>query len=96
MNEWNIAILEQSPDPTASGLPFTFNLGPEYLERHRNRILYEANFAGMMFPREGEIGHLSGLDFSDNFYDKVSYANGMRLLAETCPGVDDRGTTARA
>ena len=67
------------------GLPFTFNLGPEYLERYRDRILYGSDFPNMILPREREIDYLLGLDLSDDFYDNVFYANGMRLLAETCP-----------
>jgi len=67
------------------GLPFTFNLGPEYLERYRDRILYGSDFPNMILPREREIDYLLGLDLSDDFYDNVFYANGMRLLDETCP-----------
>jgi len=67
------------------GLPFTFNLGLEYLERHKTRILYGSDFPNVILPREGEIDYLLSLDLSDDFYDKVLYANGMRLLAETCP-----------
>ncbi len=66
-------------------MPFTFNLGPEYLERHKDRILYGSDFPNVILPREGEIDYLLSLDLSDDFYDKVFYVNGMRLLAETCP-----------
>ena len=69
------------------GMPFTFNLGPEYLERHKDRILYGSDFPNVILPREGEIDYLLGLDLSDDFYDKIFYTNGMRLLAETCPAV---------
>lgn len=64
------------------GLPFTFNLDPAYLEKHKDRILYGSDFPNVILPREGEIDYLLSLDLSNEFYEKVFYANGMRLLTE--------------
>jgi uncharacterized protein len=64
---------------------FTFNLGPEYLEKYKDKILYGSDFPNVILPREGEIEYLLSLDLSQDFYDKVFYANGMKLLSKTCP-----------
>lgn len=65
-------------------LPFTFNLGPEYLEKYKDHIIYGSDFPNVILPREGEIEYLLSLGLSDEFYHKVFYANGLKLLAETC------------
>ncbi len=69
--------------------PFTFNLGKEYLEKYKNRILYGSDFPDIFFPREGEIEYLLALDLSDEFYRNVLFNNGMKLLSQVCP---DAGT----
>lgn len=66
-------------------LPFTFNLGSEYLEKYKDNIVYGSDFPNVILPREGEIDYLLSLDLSQDFYDQVFYANGMKLLAATCP-----------
>lgn len=67
------------------GLPFTFNLEPEYLEKYKDRILYGSDFPNVILPREGEIEHLLSFDLSKEVYDNIFYKNGIRLLSETCP-----------
>ena len=66
-------------------LPFSFNLGPEYLERYRDRIVYGSDFPNVFLPREGEIDGLLRLELSEEFYENVFYINGMRLLSDICP-----------
>jgi predicted TIM-barrel fold metal-dependent hydrolase len=66
-------------------LPFTFNLGKEYLEKYKDRILYGSDFPNILLPREGEIEHLLALDLSDDYYKKVFFKNGMKLLSQVCP-----------
>jgi predicted TIM-barrel fold metal-dependent hydrolase len=67
------------------GLPFSFNLGKELLEKYKDRILYGSDFPNVILPREGEIEHLLSLDLSDDFYEKVFFKNGMELLSQICP-----------
>lgn len=66
-------------------LPFTFNLDSEYLEKYKDNIIYGSDFPNVVLPREGEIDYLLSLDLSEEFYEKIFYKNGMRLLTETCP-----------
>jgi predicted TIM-barrel fold metal-dependent hydrolase len=66
-------------------MPFTFNLGSEYLEKYKDNILYGSDFPNVILPREGEINYLLGLDLSEDFYEKVFYTNGMKLITEICP-----------
>jgi predicted TIM-barrel fold metal-dependent hydrolase len=66
-------------------LPFTFNLGSEFLEKYKDNILYGSDFPNVILPREGEIDYLLSLNLSQDFYDQVFYENGMKLLAATCP-----------
>jgi hypothetical protein len=62
------------------GLPFTFNLGKDVLEKYCRRILYGSDFPNVILPREGEIDYLLQLDLSDEFYERIFYANAMELL----------------
>jgi predicted TIM-barrel fold metal-dependent hydrolase len=66
-------------------LPFTFNLGPEYLERYQDHIIYGSDFPNIILPREGEIETLLSLKLSEEFYQKIFYVNGLKLLTEACP-----------
>ena len=66
-------------------LPFTFNLGPDYLEAYKSRIVYGSDFPNVMLPREGEIDYLLQLDLSEAFYQNVFYKNGIKLIQEACP-----------
>ena len=63
---------------------FTFNLGSEYLEKYKDNILYGSDFPNVIFPREEEINYLLSLDLSEDFYEKIFFTNGMKLLSETC------------
>ncbi|MCP4750612.1 MAG: amidohydrolase family protein [Proteobacteria bacterium] len=66
-------------------LPFSFNLGKETLEKYKDKILYGSDFPNLFLPREGEIEYLSELDLSDEFYEKVFFKNGAKLLSQICP-----------
>lgn len=66
-------------------LPFTFNLGTEFLEKYKDKILYGSDFPNVILPREGEINYLLSLDLSEDFYEKVFNTNGMKLLKKICP-----------
>ncbi|HUN54928.1 MAG TPA: amidohydrolase family protein [Smithella sp.] len=59
-----------------------FNLGNEFLEAHRDRILYGSDFPNILFPREDEIDTLLELNLSQAFYDAVFRDNGLRLIHE--------------
>lgn len=67
------------------GLPFSFNLDHGYLEKYSRRILYGSDFPNIILPRKGEIDHLLSFDLPQVFYDRVFYANGFKLLEESCP-----------
>jgi hypothetical protein len=58
------------------------DLGNDFLETHRERILYGSDFPNILFPREDEIDTLLGLDLSQAFYDAVFRDNGLRLIRE--------------
>ncbi len=60
-----------------------FDLGDDFLERYRERILYGSDFPNILFPREDEIDTLLGLDLSQEFYDAVFRDNGLRLIRES-------------
>jgi uncharacterized protein len=76
-------------------LPFTFNLGPEYLERYQDHILYGSDFPNIILPREGEIETLLSLKLSGECYQKIFYGNGWRLLTEACPQASEGHAGAR-
>ncbi len=59
-----------------------FDLGNDFLETNRERILYGSDFPNVIFPREDEIDTLVGLDLSQSFYDSVFRDNGLRLIRE--------------
>jgi predicted TIM-barrel fold metal-dependent hydrolase len=61
-------------------VPYKFNLGNDCLERYRDRILYGSDFPNLIHPREQEIEYLLNLDLSDDFYAKVFWDNGCRLI----------------
>jgi predicted TIM-barrel fold metal-dependent hydrolase len=65
-------------------MPGGFNLGNEYLEKHRDRILYGSDFPNIILPREGEIEGLLALDLSREFYDRVFRENGRQLIRSVC------------
>ncbi|MEK6535281.1 MAG: amidohydrolase family protein [Thermodesulfobacteriota bacterium] len=59
-----------------------FDLGNDFLETNRERILYGSDFPNILFPREDETDTLLGLDLSQSFYDAVFRDNGLRLIRE--------------
>ena len=63
-----------------------FNLGNDFLEANRERILYGSDFPNILFPREDEINTLLGRDLSQSFYDAVFRDNGLRLIRECSLG----------
>jgi hypothetical protein len=63
------------PEPHAG-----YNLGPEYLEKHKLRILYGSDFPMLITPREVEINNLLKMDLSLEFYKRVFYDNGNTVI----------------
>jgi len=74
-------------------IPGSFDLGNEYLEKNRRRILYGSDFPNIILPREDEIKGLLERDLSQDFYDSIFYSNGMSLLKELSPARDGSGST---
>lgn len=60
--------------------PSGFNLDNTFLEAHKDRILYGSDFPNIILPREDEITGLLSRNLSQEFYDKVFYENGKRLI----------------
>ncbi|MBN1636358.1 MAG: amidohydrolase family protein [Deltaproteobacteria bacterium] len=56
------------------------DLTPDFLERHKNRILYGSDFPNLIYPREEEIDYLKDLDLSAEFYTRVFRENGTDLI----------------
>jgi predicted TIM-barrel fold metal-dependent hydrolase len=61
--------------------PWSFNLDTSLLAKYQNRIVYGSDFPNIFLPREDEISHLLSLNFSTDFYKKVFWENGSKLLA---------------
>ena len=57
-----------------------YNLGPDYLEKYKSRILYGSDYPNLITPREEEIENLLKMDLSQEFYDKIFYDNGIALI----------------
>lgn len=62
------------------GMEGSFNLGPEYLERYQDRILYGSDFPNLILPRQMEIDCLLGYGLPQAFYDKIFFSNAGRLI----------------
>jgi predicted TIM-barrel fold metal-dependent hydrolase len=61
--------------------PYTgYNLGPDYLEKYKSRILYGSDYPNLIMPREDEIENLLKMNLSQEFYDKIFYDNGIALI----------------
>jgi predicted TIM-barrel fold metal-dependent hydrolase len=61
--------------------PYTgFNLGAEYLEKYKSRILYGSDYPNLILPKEAEIEGLLGLNLSQEFYNSIFYDNGNALI----------------
>jgi len=57
-----------------------YDLGPEPLERWRDRILYGSDFPNLILPRESELETLASYRLSEEFYRKAFHDNGARLI----------------
>ncbi|MBU2511131.1 amidohydrolase [bacterium] len=57
-----------------------FNLDPQFLEQNREQLVYGSDFPNLIFPREEEIEVLLDYNLSDEFYRKLFFENGMRLI----------------
>lgn len=62
------------------GRPGSFDLGPDALERHQDRIVYGSDFPNLILPRETELDCLLGYNLPQAFYDKVFHANARRII----------------
>jgi uncharacterized protein len=60
-----------------------FDLGGDFLEQHRERILYGSDFPNVIFPREDEITTLLDLTLSQEFYNAVFRDNGLSLIRKS-------------
>ncbi len=60
--------------------PYQFNLGNEFLEKYRDRIVYGSDFPNLIHRREDEIESLLHLGLSSDFYAKVFHGNGLALI----------------
>lgn len=58
-----------------------FNLGPEALEDHKDRILYGSDFPNLILPRESELETLLAYNLSPEFYDRVFFQNAEELIS---------------
>jgi uncharacterized protein len=66
--------------PQAKNGFLSSGLGIEFLEKYQGRILYGSDFPNLIFPREGEIETLLGLNLSQAFYDKIFWKNGQGII----------------
>jgi predicted TIM-barrel fold metal-dependent hydrolase len=57
-----------------------FNVPFEQLEKNQGRLLYGSDFPNLILPREEELEKLLELGFSQEFYQKLFYDNGMVLI----------------
>jgi uncharacterized protein len=63
--------------------PYVFNLDNDFLETYKDRILYGSDFPNMIHPREAELNYLLDLGLSPDFYRKVFWENGYKLIPKT-------------
>ena len=60
--------------------PWVFNLDTSMLTKYQDRIIYGSDFPNIFLPREDEISYLYKLNLSDDFYNKIFWDNGLKLL----------------
>jgi len=60
--------------------PWCFDLDASLLEKYSDRIVYGSDFPNIFLPREDEINYLHKLNLSDDFYKKIFWENGIKLL----------------
>lgn len=58
-----------------------YNLGCGPLEKYKDRILYGSDFPNLILPRESELETLEGYNLSPEFYEKVFFENGNKLIS---------------
>ncbi len=59
-----------------------FNLDPGIMEQNKNQLVYGSDFPNIIIPREEEIEKLLSYNLSDEFYEKLFFENGMRLIQQ--------------
>jgi uncharacterized protein len=57
-----------------------YGLGPELLEKHRDKLLYGSDFPNLFHHRDEELAALEGMNLSQVFYQQVFKGNGEALL----------------
>lgn len=57
-----------------------FNLDSGYLENNKDQLVYGSDFPNLIFPREEEIDRLLSLSLSEEFYNKLFFENGLKLI----------------
>ena len=57
-----------------------YNLGPDYLEKYKSRILYGSDYPNLITPQEAEIETLRKMNLSLEFYNNIFYNNGSALI----------------
>ncbi len=57
-----------------------YNLGLDYLEKYKSRILYGSDYPNLIMPWEDEIENLLKMGLSQEFYDNIFYNNGIALI----------------
>ncbi len=57
-----------------------FRLGNDFLERHKDRLLYGSDFPNLFHDRQNEITALMDMSLSDEFYQRVFRTNAENLL----------------
>jgi len=66
--------------------PYKFDLGNEFLEKYKDRILYGSDFPNLIHPREAEIECLLQRGLSSDFYTKAFRDNGLDLIGRPGAG----------
>ena len=65
-----------------AGAGLMFDLGNDFLENHKERILYGSDFPNVILPREEEINALLNRNLSQDFYNAVFRDNGLALIQD--------------
>jgi hypothetical protein len=59
-----------------------FDLDPALLEQNQDKLLYGSDFPNLIVPREEEIERLQEYGFAKEFYEKLFFTNGKRLIEQ--------------
>lgn len=65
-----------------------YNLGTDYLEKYKSRILYGSDYPNLIMPWEEEIENLLKMGLSQEFYDKIFFDNGIALIHSLTGKID--------